>query len=119
MKGNLKRDQRQEQRSKEHLRKWEHGQTFAVPYDKLIIAVGCVRGTFSTSGIRENALFFKDIGDARRVKRRVRDRECFKLAMVPSTTEEVQRWLLHFAIVGAGPAGTELAATLYTEPEIW
>ena len=97
-------------RGKEHLRKWEQGQTFAVPYDKLIIAVGCVSETFNTSGVRENALFFKDIGDARRVKRRVR--ECFELAMLPNTTEEMQRWLLHFAIVGAGPTGTELAATL-------
>ncbi|OXV06843.1 hypothetical protein Egran_05390 [Elaphomyces granulatus] len=97
-------------RGKEHLRKWEQGQTFAVPYDRLIIAVGCVSETFNTPGVRENALFFKDIGDSRRVKRRMR--ECFELAMLPNTTEEMQRWLLHFAIVGAGPTGTELAATL-------
>ncbi|KAH8698956.1 putative pyridine nucleotide-disulfide oxidoreductase [Talaromyces proteolyticus] len=97
-------------RGKEHLRQWERGQTFEVPYDKLVVAVGCVSQTFSTPGVRENAMFFKDIGDSRRVKRRVR--ECFELAALPITTEEMQKHLLHFAIVGAGPTGTELAATL-------
>lgn len=97
-------------RGKEHLRRWEKGQFFEVPYDKLVIAVGCTSQTFGTPGVRENAMFFKDIGDSRRVKRRVR--ECFELAALPTTTAEMQRNLLHFAIVGAGPTGTELAATL-------
>ena len=91
-------------------RKWEEGETFEVPYDKLVIAVGTVSRTFGTPGVRENAMFFKDIGDAKRVKRRMR--ECFELAVLPTTTPEMQRWLLHFAIVGAGPTGTELAASL-------
>lgn len=98
------------QRGKEHLRKWEAGQTFEVPYDKLVIAVGCVSRTFNTPGVRENALFFKDVGDARRVKRRVR--ECFELAVMPTTSPEMRKNLLHFAIVGGGPTGTELAAAL-------
>lgn len=97
-------------RGKEHLRGWERGQLFEIPYDKLVIAVGCTSQTFGTPGVRENAMFFKDIGDSRRVKRRVR--ECFELAALPTTTAEMQRNLLHFAIVGAGPTGTELAATL-------
>jgi NADH dehydrogenase len=91
-------------------RQWEQGQTFEVPYDKLVIAVGAVSQTFGTPGVRENAMFFKDIGDAKRVKRRVR--ECFELAVLPFTTPEMQKWLLHFAIVGAGPTGIELAASL-------
>jgi NADH dehydrogenase len=92
------------------LREWERGETFEVPYDKLIIAVGAVSRTFGTPGVRENAMFFRDIGDAKRVKRRVR--ECFELAALPTTTPEMKQWLLHFAIVGAGPTGTELAASL-------
>ncbi|KXG50631.1 FAD-dependent pyridine nucleotide-disulfide oxidoreductase [Penicillium griseofulvum] len=91
-------------------RHWEQGQTFEVPYDKLVIAVGAVSQTFGTPGVRENAMFFKDIGDAKRVKRRVR--ECFELAVLPFTTPEMRKWLLHFAIVGAGPTGIELAASL-------
>lgn len=89
---------------------WEKGETFEVPYDKLVIAVGAVSRTFGTPGVRENAMFFKDIGDAKRVKRRMR--ECFELAVLPTTTPEMKKWLLHFAIVGAGPTGTELAASL-------
>jgi NADH dehydrogenase len=92
------------------LRKWEQGETFEVPYDKLVIAVGAVSRTFGTPGVRENAFFFKDVGDAKRVKRRVR--ECFELAVLPTATPEMKEWLLHFAIVGAGPTGTELAASL-------
>lgn len=94
----------------QHQRKWEQGETFEVPYDKLVIAVGAVSRTFGTPGVRENAMFFKDIGDAKRVKRRVR--ECFELAVLPTTTPEMRQWLLHFAIVGAGPTGIELAASL-------
>ncbi|KAJ5682670.1 hypothetical protein N7462_005835 [Penicillium macrosclerotiorum] len=92
------------------LREWEQGETFEVPYDKLVIAVGAVSRTFGTPGVRENAMFFKDIGDAKRVKRRVR--ECFELAVLPTATDDMRKWLLHFAIVGAGPTGTELAASL-------
>lgn len=91
-------------------RRWEQGETFDVPYDKLVIAVGAVSKTFQTPGVRQNAMFFRDIGDARRVKRRVR--ECFELAVLPTTSPEMRRHLLHFAIVGAGPTGTELAANL-------
>lgn len=91
-------------------RRWEQGETFEIPYDKLVIAVGAVSKTFKTPGVRHNAMFFKDIGDARRVKRRVR--ECFELAVLPTTTPEMRQWLLNFAIVGAGPTGTELAANL-------
>ncbi|KAL1979543.1 hypothetical protein VTN96DRAFT_5590 [Rasamsonia emersonii] len=97
-------------RGKEHLRQWEEAERFEIPYDKLVIAVGCMSQTFNTPGVRENAMFFRDVGDSKRVKRRVR--ECFELAILPTTSEEMQRYLLHFAIVGAGPTGTELAATL-------
>ncbi|KAI9932056.1 hypothetical protein ASPWEDRAFT_27668 [Aspergillus wentii DTO 134E9] len=90
--------------------RWEQGEVFEVPYDKLVISVGAVSKTFNTPGVREHAMFFKDIGDARRVKRRVR--ECFELAVLPTATPEMQKSLLHFTIVGAGPTGTELAAAL-------
>ncbi|KAJ5161783.1 hypothetical protein N7492_007175 [Penicillium capsulatum] len=106
-------DERRETRSKQSTqshRLWEQGETFEVPYDKLVIAVGAVSRTFGTPGVRENAMFFKDIGDAKRVKRRLR--ECFELAVLPTTSAEMRRWLLHFAIVGAGPTGIELAASL-------
>ncbi|KAL4916146.1 pyridine nucleotide-disulfide oxidoreductase-domain-containing protein [Aspergillus aurantiobrunneus] len=90
--------------------KWEHSETFEIPYDKLIIAVGAISRTFKTPGVKDNAIFFRDIGDSRRVRRRVR--ECFELALLPTTSPEMRQHLLSFAIVGAGPTGTELAAAL-------
>lgn len=95
---------------REHIQKWEQGQMIEVPYDKLVIAVGCVSQTFKTPGVRENAMFFKDVGDAKRVKRRVL--ESFELASMPHTSTEMKRWLLHFAIIGGGPTGTELSASI-------
>jgi NADH dehydrogenase FAD-containing subunit len=84
--------------------------TFEISYDKLVICVGCYSQTFGTKGVRENALFLKDIGDARKIRRRVL--EIFDLAILPTTTEKVKKNLLHFAVVGGGPTGMEFAANL-------
>ncbi|BCS17270.1 putative pyridine nucleotide-disulfide oxidoreductase [Aspergillus puulaauensis] len=99
-----------QQKNGKDVNKWEHSEMFHVPYDKLIISVGAISRTFKTPGVKDNAIFFRDIGDSRRVRRRVR--ECFELAVLPTTSDEMRRHLLHFAIVGAGPTGTELAAAL-------
>lgn len=47
------------------------GELFDITYDKLVVAVGCYSQTFGTKGVRENALFLKDVGDARRIRRRI------------------------------------------------
>lgn len=49
------------------------GKRFDVEYDKLVVAVGCYSQTFNTPGVRENALFLKDVGDARRIRKRILD----------------------------------------------
>lgn len=84
--------------------------TFPVTYDKLIIAVGTYSQTFNTKGVRENAYFLKDVGDAVAIRRRIL--ELFELARLPIVPEEAKRYLLHFAIVGGGPTGMEFAACL-------
>lgn len=84
--------------------------TFPVQYDKLIIAVGCYSQTFNTKGVRENAMFLKDVRDAQAIRRRIL--ELFELAHLPIIPEETKRYLLHFAIVGGGPTGMEFAACL-------
>jgi NADH dehydrogenase FAD-containing subunit len=84
--------------------------TFPVHYDKLIIAVGCYSQTFNTKGVRENAMFLKDVRDAQAIRRRIL--ELFELARLPIIPEETKRYLLHFAIVGGGPTGMEFAACL-------
>lgn len=84
--------------------------SFQLAYDHLVVCVGCYSQTFGTKGVRENALFLKDIGDARKIRRRVL--ELFDLAILPTTTESVKKNLLHFAVVGGGPTGMEFAANL-------
>ena len=86
------------------------GKRWEVSYDKLVIAVGCYSQTFGTPGIRENAFFMKDIGDARRIRKRVL--ECFEIANLPTTSEQLRKYLLTFAVIGGGPTGMEFAAEL-------
>ncbi|KAL9103318.1 MAG: hypothetical protein Q9163_001624 [Psora crenata] len=90
--------------------KRREGKRFEVDYDKLVIAVGCYSQTFGTKGVKENAYFMKDVGDARRVRKRVL--ECFEIASLPTTNERVREHLLRFAIIGGGPTGMEFAAEL-------
>ncbi|KAL2060585.1 hypothetical protein VTL71DRAFT_9226 [Oculimacula yallundae] len=87
------------------------GKTFELNYDKLVIAVGCYSQTFNTPGVRENALFLKDVGDARKIRKRIL--ECFETASCPTTSDTLRDQLLNFAVVGGGPTGVEFAAELF------
>jgi NADH dehydrogenase FAD-containing subunit len=87
------------------------GRMFDVKYDKLVIAVGCYSQTFGTKGVKENALFLKDIADARKIRKRVL--ECFEQASLPTVSSEKKKELLNFAIVGGGPTGIEFSAELH------
>jgi NADH dehydrogenase FAD-containing subunit len=53
------------------------GRLFNLNYDKLVVAVGCYSQTFGTPGVRENALFLKDVTDAVKIRRRIL--ECWLL----------------------------------------
>ena len=65
------------------------GKRFEVPYDKLVVTVGCYSQTFGTKGVKENAFFMKDVGDARRIRKRVL--ECFEIANLPTTSEKLRK----------------------------
>lgn len=83
---------------------------FTLDYDKLIIAVGSYAQTFGTPGVKEHAFFLKDVGDARRIRRRILQR--FEEASLPNVSDEKIKELLNFSIVGGGPTGIEFAAEL-------
>lgn len=87
------------------------GKLFEMSYDKLVVSVGCYSQTFGTSGVKENAYFLKDVGDARKIRKRLLD--CFEIASLPTTTEDVKEHLLNFAVVGGGPTGIEFSAELH------
>jgi hypothetical protein len=95
--------------------KTKKGQLFDLKYDKLIIAVGAYTQTFNTPGVKENANFLKDVGDARKIRKRLL--ECFETASLPTTPDAVRKQLLHFAIVGGGPTGIEFSAE-FVSPNI-
>ena len=87
------------------------GKVFDLAYDKLVITVGCYSQTFGTPGIKEYALFLKDVADARKIRNRIL--ACFEAAALPTTTDEKRKILLNFAIVGGGPTGIEFSAELH------
>jgi NADH:ubiquinone reductase (non-electrogenic) len=84
---------------------------FKLPYDILILSVGCVNNTFGIKGVEEHTTFFKTVEDASRLRLRVS--ECFERAALPATSSEEIEKLLSFVIVGGGPTGVEVAAELY------
>ena len=83
---------------------------FELSYDIIILAPGCLNQTFGTPGVVENACFVRNVADAMVIRQRVAD--CFEKASLPGRTEQEQRDLLHFVIVGGGPTGIELSAEL-------
>lgn len=84
---------------------------YEINFDYLVIAVGEVTSTFGIKGIKENALFLKELDDSRKIRTRVVD--CFENASLPGLTEEEKRDFLRFAVCGGGPTGVEFAAELH------
>jgi NADH:ubiquinone reductase (non-electrogenic) len=85
--------------------------TFDVPYDVLVIAVGALSNTFGIPGVTGHALFLKEAGDARALRQQII--RCFERANLPSTTPQERQRLLHFVVCGGGPTGVEFAAELH------
>jgi len=79
------------------------------PYSNLVLALGSVTGYFGVEGAKENALPFREGKDAIALDQRLR--ECLIQATQTQDMEQRRR-LLTFAIIGGGPTGVELAATL-------
>lgn len=99
------------QRQSENASKSRSGQLFDLRYDKLIIGVGCYNQTFDVPGVKQHANFLKDVGDSRKIRKRLL--ECFETAALPTTPDNIRRQILHFAVVGGGPTGIEFSAELH------
>jgi len=70
-----------------------------------------ILSSFCSAGVKENALFLKDVGDARKIRNRLLS--CFETAALPTTSDEMRKMLLNFAIVGGGPTGIEFSAEMH------
>ncbi|KYQ93787.1 calcium-binding EF-hand domain-containing protein [Tieghemostelium lacteum] len=82
-----------------------------IPYDKLVIGVGCVPNSFGTKGVEENCVFIKEATDAQKIRDRIMT--CFEKANFPGLSEEEIRKQLNCVVVGGGPSGVELSGEIY------
>jgi demethylphylloquinone reductase len=85
-------------------------------YGKLVIALGSQAAYYNISGAAENTLPFTSATEAISLKTRLQD--CLKTALETRDPEKRQN-LLTVAIIGAGPAGVELACTLADILPVW
>jgi len=90
------------------------GERFELPYDYLVLGVGCKTNTFNTPGVSERegkeVFFLKHLYHARQIRSRVL--ECFERASSPVVSEEERRRLLSFVVVGGGPTSCEFTSEL-------
>ncbi len=78
-------------------------------YDTLLLASGATHAYFGHDDWAAHAPGLKTLDDALLIRRRVL--LAFERAEAAATPQEQQAWL-HFAVVGGGPTGVELAGTL-------
>ena len=84
-----------------------HGPT--LPYDQLLVASGATHAYFGHEAWAAHAPGLKTLDDALLIRRRLL--LAFERAEAATSAAEQQAWL-HFAVVGGGPTGVELAGTL-------
>ncbi len=83
--------------------------TQTLHYDQLLVASGATHAYFGHGEWAAHAPGLKTLDDALAIRRRVL--LAFEQAEAATREDERQAWL-HFAIVGGGPTGVELAGTL-------
>lgn len=85
-------------------------------YGNLVIALGSKTSYFNIPGAMENTFPFTSADEAIALKTHLQD--CLKTALQIRDPEERQH-LLTVAVIGAGPAGVELACTLADILPVW
>ncbi|MCC6864708.1 MAG: FAD-dependent oxidoreductase [Ignavibacteria bacterium] len=84
---------------------------FNISYDILFISVGEVTNTYGIEGVKEYALFLREVTDSRRI--RIKVINCFENASLPGISKEERKNFLRFVVCGGGPTGVEFAAELH------
>ncbi|EOD51795.1 putative fad-dependent pyridine nucleotide-disulfide protein [Neofusicoccum parvum UCRNP2] len=84
---------------------------FDEPFERLVIAPGCVPNLFGTPGVERWAQFIKTVDDARQLRRRLFEQ--LEKASMPGLTEQQVRDKLRVIIVGGGPTGVEICAEMW------
>lgn len=86
------------------------GESWEIPYDQLVVALGAVTKTFPTPGIAENAIGLKAIEEAQSIRNRI-IHAIDAAASLPRDSTVRQR-LLTFVVVGGGFSGVECFAEM-------
>jgi NADH dehydrogenase len=79
------------------------------PYDHAVLVPGSISNDFGIPGVKEYALVVKWLTDGRALRHRILS--VFEEAAAEPDPEK-RRALLSFAVVGAGPVGVELSASM-------
>lgn len=85
-------------------------QSFYLPYDKLVVAVGSTSNTHGVEGLQYCSRL-KTAEDAIAIKKKITT--LLERACLPTTTDEERRKLLSFVVCGGGPTGVEFAAEVF------
>ncbi|KAG6506915.1 internal alternative NAD(P)H-ubiquinone oxidoreductase A2, mitochondrial-like [Zingiber officinale] len=83
---------------------------FKLSYDKLIIAAGAEASTFGIHGVKEHAIFLREVHHAQEIRRRLLLN--LMLSDVPGISEDEKKRLLHCVVIGGGPTGVEFSGEL-------
>ncbi|KAJ1915851.1 NADH:ubiquinone oxidoreductase [Coemansia sp. S2] len=86
-------------------------QSTRINYDYLVVGVGGTYNTFGTPGVEKHACFLKEMGDASKIRRRLKD--AIEKASFANISEAERDRLLHMVVVGGGPTGVEFAGELH------
>ncbi len=92
-----------------HSQKVKINSTQEYSYDNLVLALGNPTAYFGIEGAKDNTFAFRDYEDAIALQKHLIN--CLQQA-IQTTDAQKRRHLLTVTIVGAGPSGVELAATL-------
>uniref|UniRef100_A0A1D1ZBY4 NADH:ubiquinone reductase (non-electrogenic) n=1 Tax=Anthurium amnicola TaxID=1678845 RepID=A0A1D1ZBY4_9ARAE len=84
--------------------------SFKVAYDKLVIAAGAEASTFGIRGVKEHAIFLREVHHAQEIRRKLLLN--LMLSDVPGISEEEKSRLLHCVVIGGGPTGVEFSGEL-------
>ncbi|CAN6457687.1 unnamed protein product [Victoria cruziana] len=83
---------------------------FRVAYDKLVIASGAEPLTFNIDGVKEHAIFLREVHHAQDIRRKLLSN--LMLSENPGLSEEERNRLLHCVVIGGGPTGVEFSGEL-------
>lgn len=84
--------------------------SFYLPYDKLVIAVGSTSNTHGVEGLQYCSRL-KTAEDAITLRKKIKT--LLERACLPTTSDEERRRLLSFVVCGGGPTSVEFAAEVF------